>query len=124
MPRKLRIPVLYNEPLVGTEASRKYISESGQLQDGPPPRKGRKVEVKTKPVEEPQRVDLSEIGVVEEMDDIKSALNSLGYKSIAFNVDSNVFRLIDFLREEKPDLIFNLVECVENEALQEMNVAG
>lgn len=124
MARKLRVPVLYNEPLVGTEASRKYISENGQLQDGPPPGKSRKGEAKIKPAVELPRVDLSEIGVVEEMDDIKAALNSLGYKSIAFNVDSNVYRLIDFLREEKPDLIFNLVECVENESLQEMNIAG
>ena len=124
MARKLRIPVLYNEPLVGTEASRKYISENGQLQEGPLLRKPRKAEVKVKIAEELQRVDLSEIGVVEEMDDIKAALNSLGYKATAFNVDSNVFRLIDFLKEEKPDLIFNLVECVENESLQEMNIAG
>ncbi len=121
MPRKLRIAILYNEPLVGTEASRKYISENGQLQDGPS--KAPKGNGKVKTTLEPQ-VDLSEIGVIEEMDDIKAALNSLGYKSTVFNVDSDVFRLIDFLKGEKPDLIFNLVECVENEALQEMNVAG
>jgi D-alanine-D-alanine ligase len=124
MPRKLRIAILYNEPLVGTEASRKYISENGQLQDGPPTRKTQKRNAKVKAVAEQRDVDMSEIGVIEEMDDIKTALNSLGYKSIVFNVDSDVFRLIDFLREEKPDLIFNLVECVENESLQEMNVAG
>jgi D-alanine-D-alanine ligase len=40
------------------------------------------------------------------------------------NVDGDIFRLIDYLRSEKPDLIFNLVECVENESQQEMNVAG
>jgi D-alanine-D-alanine ligase len=124
MARKLRIAILYNEPLVGTEASRKYISENGQLQDGPPPRKTQKNRAKARVEAEQPRVDMSEIGVVEEMDDIKAALNSLGYKSTAFNVDSDVFRLIDFLREEKPDLIFNLVECVENESIQEMNVAG
>jgi len=124
MARKLRIAILYNEPIVGTEASRKYISESGQLQDGPSLRKMQKNGAKLKETTEAPRVDLSEIGVVEEMDDIKAALNSLGYKSTTFNVDSDVFRLIDFLREEKPDLIFNLVECVENESLQEMNVAG
>ena len=123
MTRKLRIAILYNEPLVGTEASRKYISENGQLQDGPSPRKA-KPGVKVKVEATQPSIDMSEIGVVEEMDDIKAALNSLGYKSTTMNVDSNIFRLIDFLREEKPDLIFNLVECVENEAIQEMNVAG
>ena len=69
-------------------------------------------------------VDLSEVGVMEEMEDIKAALSSLGYKPTIVNVDSDIFRLIDYLREERPDIIFNLVECVENESLQEMNVAG
>jgi D-alanine-D-alanine ligase len=119
MPKKIRIAILYNEPLIGTEAGRKYISESGQLQDGPALRK-----VGAKVKQPAAAVDLSEIGVVEEMDDTKAALNSLGYKTTTFNVDSNIFRLIDYLRDEKPDLIFNLVECVENDSLQEMNVAG
>ena len=34
MARKLRIAILYNEPIVGTEEGRKYISENGQLQEG------------------------------------------------------------------------------------------
>ena len=119
MAKKLRISILYNEPLVGTEAGRKYISENGQLHDGPSPRKS-----PAKPKQEAVAVDLSEVGVLEEMDDIKAALSSLGYKTTTFNVDGDVFRLIDYLRDEKPDLIFNLVECVENESLQEMNVAG
>jgi D-alanine-D-alanine ligase len=120
MARKLRIAILYNEPIVGTEEGRKYISENGQLHDGPPrvgsERRGKE--------NGKAAVDLSEIGVVEEMDDIKDALSTLGYKTTTFNVDSDVFRLIDYLRNEKPDLIFNLVECVENESIQEMNVAG
>ncbi len=119
MKRKTRIAILYNEPVVGTEAGRKYISENGQLQEGPVvPAIERKVS------KIPAGVDLSEIGVVEEMDDIKEALTSLGYKCSVFNVDSKVDRLIEFLREERPDLIFNLVECIENEAILEMNVAG
>jgi D-alanine-D-alanine ligase len=69
-------------------------------------------------------VDLSEVGVVEEMEDIKEALNSLGYKTTILNVDSNIDRLIDYLRNDRPEVIFNLVECIENESLQEMNVAG
>ncbi len=115
MARKLRIAVLYNEPVVGTEEGRKYISENGQLQEGG---KG------LKSGQNSTVVDMSEIGVVEEMDDIKEALNSLGYKTTTFNVDSDIYRLIEYLRDEKPDLVFNIVECVENEAIQEMNVAG
>jgi D-alanine-D-alanine ligase len=123
MPRKIRIAILYNEPVIGTEAGRKYITENGQLQEGPPPRKNLKI-VKGKTLATQSLIDLSEIGVVEEMEDIKAALNSLGYKTTIFNVDSDFYRLIDYLREDRPDLVFNLVESVENESAQEMNIAA
>jgi len=55
---------------------------------------------------------------------LKRALSTLGYRVSVMNVDSDVYRLIEHLREEGPDLIFNLVECIENESAQEMNVAG
>jgi D-alanine-D-alanine ligase len=121
MGRKLRIAILYNEPTSGTPETRKYVTESGQLKEAPRSRKQGKAAVQ--PVPQPS-VDLSEFGVMEEMADIKDALIELGYKPSVMNVDGNVFRLIDYLRSEKPDVIFNLVECVENESQQEMNVAG
>ncbi|MEW6510499.1 MAG: ATP-grasp domain-containing protein [Bacteroidota bacterium] len=123
MARKIRIAVLYNEPVVGTEAGRKYIAENGQLLEGPAPtpkpasRKGKLLATQA-------LIDLSEIGVVEEMEDIRAALNALGYRTTIFNVDSKFFRLIDYLRAERPDLVFNLVESVENDSSLEMNVAG
>lgn len=123
MARKTRIAILYNEPVVGTEEGRKYITENGQLLEAPGPdrktaaRKGKLLATQA-------LIDLSEIGVVEEMEDIKAALNSLGYRTTIFNVDSKFFRLIDYLRAEKPDLVFNLVESVENDSALEMNVAG
>ncbi len=110
--RKLRIAVLYNEPVTTGSKGWQYVSESGQLKGG------------RKPKAQEAAVDLSEIGVMEEMQDIKGALEELGYRVSVMNVDGNVFRLIDYLRSEKPDLIYNLVECVENESQQEMNVAG
>jgi D-alanine-D-alanine ligase len=119
MARKLRIAILYNEPVGTVDSGRKYITENGTLREGPL--------VPKTPGKAPQplpSVDLSEVGVMEEMEDIKSALTSLGYRPTILNVDSNVYRLMDYLREERPDLIFNLVECVENDAIQEMNVAG
>jgi D-alanine-D-alanine ligase len=121
MGKKIRIAILYNEPTSGTEQTRKYVAENGQLKEGPPRRKA------SHPVKQPvgpNAVDLSEIGVMEEMEDIKVALTELGYKPTVMNVNGDIFRLIDYLREERPDLIFNLVECVENESEQEMNVAG
>jgi D-alanine-D-alanine ligase len=117
--RKTRIAILYNEPVVGTEAGRKYISENGKLQEGPAV-----PAASLKPTAMQAAVDLSEIGVLEEMEDIKGALETLGYRATIFNVDAKADRLIDFLRDEKPDLIFNIVECIENNAALEMNVAG
>ena len=121
MARKLRIALLYNEP-TQSEATRTYIAENGQLRDGPAPRKTAG-KPKPAPVLQPS-VDLSEVGVLKEMEDIRDALSTLGYKPSIMNVDSQVYRLIDYLRQEKPDLIFNLVECIENESILEMNVAA
>ena len=123
MGRKLRIAILYNEPVTGSREQRQYISETGQLNESRSVLKQAKA-AERKQAEAPVLVDLSEVGVVEEMDDIKAALTSLGYKPTTFNVDSDIFRLIEYLREERPDLMFNLVESVENESVQEMNVAG
>ncbi len=121
MPRKLRISILYNEPKSGAVADRQFITSNGSLQTSRPV-------VRTDPKSDKHApfpaVDLSELGVMEEMEDIKRALTTLGYKPSVLNVDSDVFRLIEHLREDSPDLIFNLVECIENESAQEMNVAG
>ena len=63
MARKTRIAILYNEPVVGTEAGRKYIGENGKLQEGPlPVRAPRTARGKTLATQ--ALIDLSEIGVV------------------------------------------------------------
>jgi D-alanine-D-alanine ligase len=120
MAKKLRISILYNEPIIGQEAARQYVTENGSLQKGSIIDASHTLTTQ----DMPSPVDLSEVGVLEEMEDIKVAIDQLGYKSRIFNVNSDIYRLIEFLRTEKPDLIFNLVECLENESLQEMNVAG
>jgi D-alanine-D-alanine ligase len=123
MSKKPRIAILYNEPVVGMEPGRHYIAENGKLHDdGVTPltqNTGKETVLATQAL-----VDLSEIGVLEEMEDIQAALTALGYKTTIFNVDSKFFRLVEYLREDKPDLVFNLVESVENESAQEMNIAG
>jgi D-alanine-D-alanine ligase len=112
--KRLRIALLYNEPIVGTAEGRKVLEAKGITT---PVAKGAMAD-------KPGPVDLSEVGVVEEMDDLRRALNSLGYRTTVFNVDSNIQRMLDYLRKDRPDLVFNIVECVENESIQEMNVAG
>jgi len=120
MGKKARISILYNEPANGADAGRQYISETGALR-----RAGGALSRGKEHAGAPREaVDLSEVGVLEEMEDIKAALDSLGYRTSILNVDSDIYRLIDYLREDRPDLVFNLVECVENDSLQEMNVAG
>ena len=120
MAKKVRVAILYNQPVSGTRAAasaQPFVNERGVLGSGLPIRRGEKRTMQ-------EFIDMSEVGVVEEMDDIKEALNSIGYRTTVFNVDSDVVRLIDYLRTERPDVIFNLVECVDNLAIHEMHVAG
>ncbi len=125
MGKKLRIAILFNQPVTMGNAERQYVSENGQLKQGPAVlKRSTKETTQPKPSPMQQMIDLSEVGVLEEMEDIKNALISLGFRTMMLNVDSEIDRLYTFLREERPDLVFNLVESVENEAILEMNVAG
>lgn len=114
MRKKIHVAIIYNEPITPAKAKRKYITASGVLQEGS----------KILQSENEVMVDLSEVGVLEEREDISRALQSLGYRCSIFNVDGNVTRLIDYLKEEQPDVIFNLCEAVENVAIHEMHVVG
>ena len=125
MAKRLRIAILYNEPTSTRGEDRQFVTTGGHLDgSGVVRNNGGRGGAQPQMVDKPLGLDLSEVGVLEEMEDIKSALTSLGYRPSIFNVDSDIYRLLDYLRNEKPDLIFNLVECVENESLQEMHVAG
>lgn len=114
MRKKIHVAVIYNEPVSASEPERKFISEAGTLEEGPDETNRNKRNF----------IDLSEVGVLDEREDIGRALQALGYKSSVFNVDSNLDRLIAFLKDEKPDIIFNLVESVGNRSIHEMHVAG
>jgi D-alanine-D-alanine ligase len=114
MRKKITVAIVYNEPVTDSVARRKYISEHGLLQEG---QKNPRAEADT-------MVDLSEVGVLEEREDTARALNALGYKTTIFNVDEDISRLISFLKEEQPDLVFNICESVGNSSVHEMHVAG
>jgi D-alanine-D-alanine ligase len=115
MKRKPYIVVVYNEPTVMTKEGRKYISEAGLINE-----EGSLLPKSTTDV----IVDTSEVGVLQEREDVTRALASLGYRSNSFNVDGDVLRLMKFLRDEEPDLIFNLCESFGSESIHEMHVAG
>jgi len=117
MKKKIHVAVIFNEPTIETEEGRKYISENGKLEA----MASRSRVVETSPK---NAVDLSEIGVLEEREGVERVLQQSGYRTTLFNVNGDIKRLIEFLDEKQPDLIFNLCESVGNESIHEMHVAG
>jgi D-alanine-D-alanine ligase len=114
MRRKIHVALIYNEPVTNTTENQKYISETGELHEGSQANHGNYL----------SSTDLSEVGVLEEREDLARSLQLMGYRCSIFNVDSDITRLINFLKEGDPDVIFNLCESVGNEAIHEMHVAG
>ena len=114
MRKKLHVSVIFNQPTIQTSKGRKFISESGMIQEGAALATARANGL----------VDMSEVGVIEEREQIQTALNELGYQTSIFNMSNNIERLLEFLKTEKPDLIFNLVESLGDQAIHEMHVAG
>jgi D-alanine-D-alanine ligase len=113
MRQKLRVTIVYNEPSVPGGMGRKVITPTGILSNG-----------FTESSSRAEVVDLSEVGVLEEVDNVRSSLKELGYDVNVFNVTNNIGALVTFLEKEKPDLIFNLCESVGNVAIHEMHVVG
>jgi D-alanine-D-alanine ligase len=117
MKKRVHVAVVFNEPTIETENGRKYISENGRLEA----MVSHADAVQSLPK---SCVDLSEVGVLEERESVERILQHSGYKTSLFNVNGDIKRLIAFLEEKQPDLIFNLCESVGNESIHEMHVAG
>lgn len=117
MKKRVHVAVVFNEPTIETEDGRKYISENGRLEA---------TASRTRIVGNLPKgsVDLSEMGVLEERENVERVLQLCGYKTSLFNMNGDIKRLIAFLEEKEPDLIFNLCESVGNESIHEMHVAG
>ncbi|MGA9365744.1 MAG: ATP-grasp domain-containing protein [Bacteroidota bacterium] len=113
MRQRLRVTIVYNEPSIPGGIGRKVVTPAGVLSNG-----------STESSSRAEVVDLSEVGVLEEVDNIRSSLKELGYDVNVFNVTNNIGDLVTFLEKEKPDLIFNLCESVANVAIHEMHVVG
>lgn len=105
----VKVAVVFNEP-VGSDGgsssstlsavANSYVSQSGQF------------------------VDLLEVGVLEERLQVEKALQQKGFSTIAFNINGDIQRLLDFLLREKPTVVFNLCESLLGQAINEMHVAG
>lgn len=117
MRKKIHVAIVFNEPTLTTESGRKFISENGQIH-------ATVTRGQVLASAEPDEVDLSEVGVLEEREHVGRALQGAGYKCSLFNMNGDLRRLFDFIAEKQPDLIFNLCESVGNESIHEMHVAG
>lgn len=117
MKKRIHVAVVFNEPTIETEQGRQYISENGRLEATA----SRSHLVGNLPK---GTVDLSEMGVLEERENVEKVLQLCGYRTSLFNMNGDIKRLIAFLEEKEPDLIFNLCESVGNESIHEMHVAG
>jgi len=72
----------------------------------------------------PGAIDMSEYGVLDEVKSVERALAPLEVNTKIVPVALDINKLIDELREDKPDIIFNLCESVDGDPTQEMNIAG
>lgn len=72
----------------------------------------------------PEAIDMSEYGVLDEMRSVERALKPLEHNTriVPFALDIN--NLIEELRQNRPDIIFNLCESVDGDPTQEMNIAS
>lgn len=117
MAKKVHIAVVFNEPTVSTSTGRKFVSEMGKIEAGVTRSQVISGNLAA-------NVDLSEVGVLEEREHVQEALSKNGYKTSLFNMNSDIKRLIAFIEDKEPDLIFNLCESVGDESTHEMFVAG
>lgn len=114
MAKKLHVCVVYNEPANGWGIKRQVVSEKGVLQFG----------AGAQAAEPEGKLDLSEVGVLGSMEDISRALQTQGYRASIFNVSADILRFVKHFTENRPDLVFNLVESVGNESIHEMHAVG
>lgn len=114
MKDQLHVSIIYNEPTIATEDGRKYVSASGMLNTN----------ASFEIAHEAGLLDMSEVGVLEQKEDIESALKVLGFRTTIFNVTNDIDGFIRFLREDAPDVVFNMVESLGDQAIFETYVAG
>lgn len=103
MKEQIKILIVFNQPIGGIYESydgRRIISEHSNS------------------------IDLSEVGVLEEFEEIKNTFLNLGYYAESYNLLDNIPELMKVLSSNKYDIVFNLVESVQGDSVKEMYVAG
>jgi D-alanine-D-alanine ligase len=69
-------------------------------------------------------VDMSEYGVLDEVKSVERALMPLEHNTRIVPFALDIMKLIYEMRDNRPDIIFNLCESVDGDPTQEMNIAG
>jgi len=115
MSKQIHVSIIYNEPTIETETGRKFVSQVGITHE-----QAKALAINSRD----GKVDTSEVGVIEQKEDIQEALVSLGYKTSLFNLSDDMDRFFQFLKKEQPDIIFNMVESLGEHSIHEMHVAG
>lgn len=72
----------------------------------------------------PESIDMSEYGVLDEMKSVQRALKPSGHQVKIVPVALDIYKLIDELKNDPPDMIFNLCESLDGDSSQEMNIAS
>ncbi len=68
--------------------------------------------------------DIEDLTPIEEYKIIKKRIEKYGFDVYTFNIQENFYALIENLKKEKPDVIFNFVEIFNNLPILEMNITG
>jgi D-alanine-D-alanine ligase len=71
-----------------------------------------------------EAIDMSEYGVLDEMKSVQRALKESEHVTKIVPVAIDIYKLIDELKSDPPDIIFNLCESVDGDPTQEMNIAS
>ncbi len=101
----MKIDIIYNDPL---QYATGKIYDDGKTD----------IEKGTEPI------DMSEYGVIDEMKAVQRALKPSGHEVNIVPVAIDILKLIDHLKNNPPDMIFNLCESVDGDPTQEMNIAA
>lgn len=65
---------------------------------------------------------VAEKAIVEEIGAVEEALRSLGHQSYVMAIRDEIFSVIHWLKEIRPDVVFNLCESVYGNSCWEMNI--
>ncbi|MFZ4590024.1 MAG: D-alanine--D-alanine ligase family protein [Ignavibacteria bacterium] len=71
-----------------------------------------------------EAIDMSEYGVLDEMKSVQRALKTSNHETKIVPVALDPYKLIDELRNNRPDMIFNLCESLDGDPTQEMTIAA